>query len=185
MLKPLIVFYVSKPNVYSFAKLLSIIEHNSEVLAHYDIITLRSSLYKAKPSTLHHYKISERPFVILPVSLMSAQNSDFIYFVSKKLTDFKRLNPNLIILVGGWNASGDPEGTLKMGADYVITGEAENAFPEFLLNFIKNPIHLPKIFSNKDPVDLEQYPPFSEKFRVFCPIEISRGCPFRCKFCQT
>lgn len=185
MLKPLLLIYVSKPNVYSYAKLLSIIEHNPSILDAYDVATIKSSLYKLDISTLHQYQFQNRPFVVIPVSLMTSQKSDFQQFIASKITLLKQLNPNVTIVVGGWHATGDSEDTLRIGADYVIIGEAENNFPQFLLELYKNPNTVPKVYSTSDLVDLNQYPPFSEKFRVFCPIEISRGCPFRCKFCQT
>jgi len=185
MLKPLLIFYVSKPNVYSFAKLLSIIEHTPKVLEKYDVVTVRSSLYHIDVVTLLQYQFNERPFVIIPVSLMTSQKPDFQKFTLDIAPKLKKLNPKVQIIVGGWHASGDPEETLQLGADYVLIGEAEINFPKFLLEFHKNQSAVPKIYSTPDYVDLDLFPPFSEKFRVFCPIEISRGCPFQCKFCQT
>ena len=185
MLKPLLIFYVSKPNVYSFAKLLSVIEHSPEVLEKYDIATVRSSPYHIDVATLLQYQFNERPFVIIPISLMTAQKPDFQKFTIDIVPKLKKLNPKVQIVVGGWHASGDPEGTLQLGANYVLTGEAEINFPKFLLEFHKNQSTVSKIYSTPDYVDLDLFPPFSEKFRVFCPIEISRGCPFQCKFCQT
>ncbi len=185
MLKPLLIFFVSKPNVYSFAKLLSIIEHSPKVLEKYDVIPVRSSLYQIDIATLHRYQVKDRPFIIVPISLMTAQKSDFQRFTSENVPKLKELNPKVQLVVGGWHASGDPEGTLQIGADYVLTGEAEITFPKFLLDFHNNQTSVSKIYSTIDYVDLDLFPPFSEKYRVFCPIEISRGCPFRCKFCQT
>jgi B12-binding domain/radical SAM domain protein len=75
-------------------------------------------------------------------------------------------------------------------ADYVVVGEGEHTLPA-LLNHImgsgKTP--LPRgvatsgIFLPPDTnVLLDSYPPFSE---VKGYIECSRGCPFRCAYCQT
>ena len=185
MYKPLILFCVSKPNVYSFAKLLSIIEHNPGIFSNYDVVTLRASLFQLDTATSQRYKIPERPFVIIPVSLMTTQKSEFVTFMRTIVPQLRLTNPNILFVVGGWHASGDPKGTLKMGADYVIPGEAEISFPQFLFDLAENRKTVPQLYSISDPVELNIYPPYSEKYRVFCPIEISRGCPFRCKFCQT
>ena len=185
MLKPLILFYVSKPNVYSFAKLLSIIEHNPSIFELFDIATVRNPLFKLNLDELNQYHFIKRPYITIPISLMTTQVPEFRNFMRNLAPIMKNVNPNIYFVVGGWHASGDPQDTVSMGADYVITGEAEHSFPQFLLNLHEDKNSIPKIYSVPDEVDLDQYPPFSEKFRVFCPIEISRGCPFRCKFCQT
>jgi B12-binding domain/radical SAM domain protein len=36
-----------------------------------------------------------------------------------------------------------------------------------------------------EQIDFSNFPPFAFKHRRFCPIEISRGCPWGCQFCQT
>ena len=36
-----------------------------------------------------------------------------------------------------------------------------------------------------EPGDLDKYPPYSLKWGKFGPIEITRGCPFGCSYCQT
>ncbi|MBI4801606.1 MAG: TIGR04013 family B12-binding domain/radical SAM domain-containing protein, partial [Elusimicrobia bacterium] len=42
-----------------------------------------------------------------------------------------------------------------------------------------------RIIRPQKPADLDRYPPFSFKWGKFGPIEITRGCPFGCSYCQT
>ena len=37
----------------------------------------------------------------------------------------------------------------------------------------------------KSFINLDDYPPFSIRFHLLSPIEISRGCPFNCYYCST
>ena len=103
---------------------------------------------------------------------------------------------DLVMIAGGPYPSGDPLGAIKMGFDYVVIGEGENVLPELLERLIheRSIEDLNGIaFKNRDkvvvrpkaePVDLEKYPPCFDRFRLYPPIEISRGCTYRCKYCQ-
>mgnify|MGYP003393369562 CR=1 FL=1 len=74
-------------------------------------------------------------------------------------------------------------------ADYVIVGEGEYTLPR-LLSELKagRDGHIPGVATKNwyEPVQssvrLDAYPPFSE---VQGYVEISRGCPFACGYCQT
>ncbi|HNX17360.1 MAG TPA: TIGR04013 family B12-binding domain/radical SAM domain-containing protein [Methanoregula sp.] len=74
-------------------------------------------------------------------------------------------------------------------ADYVIVGEGEHTLPS-LLSAIEsgNDAHIPGVATRdwyepaKNCIRLDAYPPFSE---VKGYVEISRGCPFGCGYCQT
>jgi B12-binding domain/radical SAM domain protein len=107
-------------------------------------------------------------------------------------------NKNLTLLAGGTHSSGAYQHTLKMGFDFVFVGEGEESFINFLKVFLsgKNDYHLIKgiVFKNKsqivftgksNPVDITKFLPVSEKLPFFTPIEITRGCPYGCYFCQT
>ncbi len=48
--------------------------------------------------------------------------------------------------------------------------------------FIKND-KIVKI-ARSDPIDLDEFPPFSVKYGLPRPIEITRGCAWKCRFCQ-
>ena len=101
-----------------------------------------------------------------------------------------------ILIAGGPHPSGAPEDTLQY-FDYVVIGEGEETLPE-LVHALKTGVDVSKVrgiaykeangkivFTEKrDPVDLNDYPCFDPKI-LMAPIEISRGCPFRCKYCQT
>lgn len=164
---------------------MSVIEYNSEIQNLYDIVIIRKNLFRLVPSNLLHYQIRKRPYVIIPVSLMTAQRTDFQNFMEHNVPKLRKLCKNLLIVVGGWHATGHPEDVIHMGADFVILGESEISFPKFLADIKSSISSVAKIYVVNESVDLNKYPPYSEKYRVFCPIEISRGCPFRCKFCQT
>ncbi len=104
----------------------------------------------------------------------------------------------VFIIAGGPHPSGDPIGTLKMGAHVVVVGEGEVALPSLLeAYFVEQGYHDIKglaFFDHKGEycftgrpkaINLSDYPPFALKHKRFAPIEIGRGCPWACKFCQT
>jgi B12-binding domain/radical SAM domain protein len=103
----------------------------------------------------------------------------------------------VILVAGGPHPSGDPEGTLEMGFDVVIVGEGERTFPDLLARLLAGDslIDLPGLAfwdggrmmrSGRAPtVDIDAFPPFAIRHARFAPVEISRGCPYACAFCQT
>jgi B12-binding domain/radical SAM domain protein len=98
-----------------------------------------------------------------------------------------------VYIAGGPHPSALPEEVLEH-FDFVVIGEGEETLPE-LLQAIKDgrdPAGVKGIayksqgrviFTEKrSPVDLDSYPPFA---RILAPLEISRGCPWGCTYCQT
>ncbi len=102
------------------------------------------------------------------------------------------------LVAGGPHASGDPAGTLAMGFDVVVRGEGEQTLPE-LLAALAAGRDLATVAGisyrsgngtfhhtgRRPVVDLDRYPPFAPAWHRFGPIEITRGCPFACRYCQT
>ncbi len=101
-----------------------------------------------------------------------------------------------IFIAGGPHPSGAPELTLEY-FDYVVIGEGEETL-SYLLRTLESggDVNRVKGIAYKDPggnvvftgkrdhVDLNNYPCFDPK-TLLAPIEISRGCPWSCKYCQT
>lgn len=106
---------------------------------------------------------------------------------------------NVTLVAGGPHPSGEPEQTLRMGFDVVVTGEGEVTFPALLRRVFSGEISFEGldglayldnagncVRTRRGPwVDLDAYPPFSIKHRKLAAIEITRGCPWACSFCQT
>jgi B12-binding domain/radical SAM domain protein len=99
-----------------------------------------------------------------------------------------------IFIAGGPHATGRIEETLRY-FDYVVVGEGEETLPELLKAIDEgcDPSTVKGIAFKKENkivytgergrVDLDSYAPF--KPPLFGPIEISRGCPWHCAYCQT
>jgi B12-binding domain/radical SAM domain protein len=110
----------------------------------------------------------------------------------------ERWGEGLLLLAGGPHPSGDPWGTLRMGFDMVVVGEGERSFVELLERLLDDsyPNGITGVITGMHnggdktaikgpPVDLNRYLPFSLRMKKFGPIEITRGCPYGCKYCQT
>ena len=103
----------------------------------------------------------------------------------------------LICIAGGPHATGDPRGTLDIGFDIAVVGEGEKTIIELLKKidrgescgkikgiafFDRNGDY--RYTGARSSIDLDRYPPFAVKHGKFGPIEITRGCPFFCSYCQ-
>lgn len=113
-------------------------------------------------------------------SFFSCQAAQYAALVKK----LRGTAPGAVFIAGGPHPSARPDETLAAGFDYVISGEGEKAFPE-LLRALGRRRPPPRGLIKGGPVNLAAYPPFSEKYGLFGPIEITRGCPFACSYCQT
>lgn len=122
--------------------------------------------------------------------------------------DVRKKYPNTIFITGGNHATLLPEDLLYHGYDYVVYGEGEATFKEFIKKFlskksikkikgicylkdkkiIKNPPRKP---INLDTLPINDYSEFDLKpyFKLakmrYINIETSRGCNYNCSFCVT
>ena len=100
-----------------------------------------------------------------------------------------------IFIAGGPHPSARPEETLEY-FDHVVIGEGERTLPE-LTDALQNGKDISSIkgmaFKNdgrmiftgkRESIDLDRYPPFNPDV-IHSTIEITRGCPFKCAYCQT
>ncbi|MCE8423100.1 MAG: cobalamin-dependent protein, partial [Candidatus Methanoperedens sp.] len=108
--------------------------------------------------------------------------------------EVERCCKDAIFIAGGPHPSARPDETLRY-FDYVVIGEGEETLPELIatiqngsdvssvkgIAFEKDGIFLTK---KRENVDLDKFPPF-DPFIMHNTIEISRGCPFNCAYCQT
>lgn len=104
---------------------------------------------------------------------------------------------NIVFIAGGPHPSGDPIGTVRAGFDYVIIGEGERTVCD-LAKCISKGGDISKVkgvgflrdgkfvyAGRQDPIDLNDYPSYPKKHRLIGPLEITRGCPWGCRYCQT
>ncbi len=108
------------------------------------------------------------------------------------------LRPGPFVVAGGPHPSARAEEVLRLGADAVVVGEGEVALPDLLERVLagESPEGMAGVAvlaedghlvrgPGRPPVELDAYPPLGVKHRRFGPIEITRGCPCACGFCQT
>ncbi len=184
-----LVIYYNKKNRYSFNSLLGAIEgdENLKELKIF-IIEKESELFNLDEI------IEKNNKTIFAFSFFTTQIFEIFQLIKRLREKYK---DKIYLLAGGPHPTGDTINVLKAGFDFVIRGEGEEAFIEFLKR-IKEGVDYREIkgLSYKDGqnfkisqlserVDINKYPPFSIRFEKFNPIEITRGCPFFCFYCET
>ncbi len=123
---------------------------------------------------------------IMLYSFATAQAKEVYREVSQAKTDS-------IYIAGGPHPSAVPEEALEH-FDFVVIGEGEETLPE-LIKAIKDgqdPDDVRGIAykvgdkisltGKRSSINLDLYAPFG---KILAPIEISRGCPWGCTYCQT
>jgi B12-binding domain/radical SAM domain protein len=99
------------------------------------------------------------------------------------------------VIAGGPHAEGAYWQLLRIGVYAAVVGDGENAIvglAEHLLGW-RELAEVPNVAFREDGrfritrielVDLDMYQPHAPSYSLYPPIEIMRGCPYRCKFCQ-
>jgi B12-binding domain/radical SAM domain protein len=191
-MKRCLIFAYFKNNRYSFNALLGALEK-----------TFLSELDK-----FQFYFLRKKEELLRLIRELSLNSEVFVFFsfftpqyweIRECLKEIKEIKAKkrIWLLAGGPHATGLPKQTLEMGFDYVFVGEGEEVLVEFLKSLLRGEYY-PEIkglsyfkegkyihHGKAEPVCLSKYPPFSLKFSLIGPIEITRGCPFACKYCQT
>jgi len=171
-MKNLLIFRKRKTNRNSIAALVGDIEVTPG-LNNWDVKI--SDTLDVLTSNLNEYNQ-----VIIAYSFMTADLPEITSEIKKLKETFGN---NVIFIAGGSHTSGAPNRVLNLGFDHVFINEGEIILPSFL----KQLEHLTptrQIIKN-GRININNFPPFALKHNFLTPIEISRGCPWSCKFCQT
>lgn len=195
MAKIALAFVLEKHNKYSISALIGTIEADGR-FEDLEIHLLESKLdlrEQIEALALNHRKVVVG-FSFMTPDVLKVFN---VVQVVRNHLESRHLT-NVILIAGGPHPSGDWRQTLKMGFDIVVIGEGEKSFPELLASLYDSAgfEHIKGLayrrgseilFTGRsERVEiLDDYPPFAERFGLFSPIEITRGCPWACKFCQT
>ncbi|HRU38311.1 MAG TPA: TIGR04013 family B12-binding domain/radical SAM domain-containing protein [Candidatus Goldiibacteriota bacterium] len=98
----------------------------------------------------------------------------------------EKLFPGSSFIAGGPHASGDPEDTLSGGFDIAIRGEGEKWITSHIGGLKSLGLSQGIYGPEPETCSLDAFPPFPLKEpRYGLYIEITRGCPYACSFCQT
>ncbi|MFX1295391.1 MAG: TIGR04013 family B12-binding domain/radical SAM domain-containing protein [Promethearchaeota archaeon] len=188
MKKFILIGCLSSKNWYSFAPLFASLERTS-ISRMFDLVIL-----KKRSISVIRKVVSQYETAILAYSFYTHETpriSTEIKRIKEKLA-----HPRIIFVAGGPHASGNPSQTLQLGFNFIVIGEGEKTFSSLLECICKNEDYsdIKGICFRKNGkfyvsnptefINLDEYSTFSRKFNLYPPIEITRGCPFGCKYCE-
>lgn len=172
--RPRLIFRQTRENRYTLPLLIGGLEEGGW-LANLQILLAKSPVEIKE-------KICASP-TIIAYSFMTP----YMLKVKTEIEELRKVfNGKILLIAGGPHATADPVGTLKLGFDYVFPGEAEETLPRFLKQFLTGRLPADNIIDQEDQSTIAPFfPPYSREYNFFGPIEISRGCLYKCAFCQT
>ncbi len=186
-----ILINLTKWNRYSFAALLGAFQLDQRLKDLEIIVTKANTMTRDLSAALRR---SDQ--VIVCDSIMCGDLSSVYDRMSRLQALFN--DKKIVWLAGGSYPTGEPISILNMGFDIIILGEGEKVFPELVYRLMNGLAYDDLkgiayresrkkciVKRSKEQLDINAYPPFAVQQRLFAPIEISRGCPWTCKFCQT
>ena len=170
-------FYYHRINSYSFNALAGAIDADTE-LADIPIgIALTADALRERISE----DLQNHSRAIAAFSIMTCQFEETSRLIKRLRGEH---GGRLTVIAGGPHVTARPEEVLRAGADIVFRGEAEISFPRVLKALLRGTDCAP-VQSADTLTDLDRTYSFSPKREMFGPIEITRGCAFACRFCQT
>ena len=188
--KTALIFYYLKENRNSYNALAGALEKHPDVkqIKFYFLSSEKELRQKVPVISTKHKK------TIIGISFTTPQ-----FWSIKDLVDQlkQKTNNQTVFLAGGPHPTGAPLETLQIGFNLVISGEGEETLKELLQKIkddegyldIKGLSYLDKrgeyVFTGKrKAIDINHYYPISGLFSKYGPIEITRGCPYACRYCQ-
>jgi len=195
---PILAFVANKHNLNSIAALTGVLEADARTRT----LPLRFLWQDGRLLPRLRVLDPEDGRLIVALSFATANLPEMAALLGELIV----LEPSPLVIAGGPHPSARAEEVLRLGVDAVVVGEGEEALPALLAHLLagKSPAGLagasaaglPGIATlaadgvlvqgpRPKPVDLDSYPPLGVEHRRFGPIEITRGCPCACAFCQT
>lgn len=164
-------FLKNKKNYYSFPPLIAVLEGFPDI--QYQFVS---------EEFIKNYNGNTKKSIdVFCFSYTSLAFAKWFPYLNSVIPSLKEKRAFLI--AGGPHATACPEDFSSLGFDVVVKGDGEPAFKE-IVKLMFNKIKPHGLFE-KRVSSLDDYPPFPNKKEFYKPIEITRGCPHSCNYCQT
>ncbi len=135
--------------------------------------------------------LREKPFTEPPFPTLHRDDVVLFSFMTPDLPlvhqEIEAVKPSGAIIAGGGpHISGDRELAFLTGFDVIFTGPAETSFPRFGRDLLENSVKRGSVYEPAgDTPLLDQCLPVSKYIKGIPPLEIMRGCYWRCAYCTT
>ncbi len=188
-----IVFRYSRANIYSYHALIGSLEIHPQ-LTNIPIFIPTPVNFLAEVDRL--LSIERYKKLVVCLSLHTFQLDENISVIHA--LNLHPYRDKISIVVGGPHPSAKPKDLLSKGANIAVLGEGEKTFPEVITKIINETSFSSQkgiAFLNdqdeliiqppNDLINLDDFPPFAPDHEFYSALEITRGCRFLCKYCQT
>lgn len=187
----LILFYYRKTNIYGLNVVLGALE-TSSYCGHLEIRLIMDS--KELVENLME-AVQQKRKALVCWSFFSPK----FFECRRELKSIRKQvdSSHIVHIAGGVHATAEPEATLRAGFDLVAIGEGEKTIINLVsqledvekatdfrgIAYLSDDRYISK--GAGEQINLDDFPPFAPGNERFNPIEITRGCIYTCKFCQT